>query len=70
MDAREAIILNLRETRRRSIKLWRSLPNEWMDWKPDKEAMSFGEMIRHVWTGTYNYLVVIKNNGFIDEKEI
>lgn len=63
MNAIDAIVLNLRETRRRSIKLWRSLPDEWLSWRPDKEAMSFGEMIRHVWTGTYEYHVIVKHNG-------
>ncbi|MGC5326029.1 DinB family protein [Brevibacillus sp. SYSU BS000544] len=69
MNAREAIILNLTETRRRSIKLWRSLPDEWLPWRPDKDAMSFGEMIRHVWTGSYDYLIIVQNNGSIDKKE-
>lgn len=63
MKAHEAIMLNLRETRRRSIKVWRSLPDEWLPWRPDPDAMSFGEMIRHVWTGTHDYHVIVKNNG-------
>ena len=70
MNAIEAIVLNLRETRRRSIKLWRSLPDEWLSWRPDKDAMSFGEMIRHVWTGSYDYHVVVKNNGSLENKEV
>lgn len=49
MNTVDLSILNLKETRRRSILLWRSLPDSWIDWRPDKEAMSFGEMIRHVW---------------------
>ena len=63
MNAIDLAILNLKETRRRSIKLWESLPDTWLNWRPDKEAMSFGEMIRHVWSGSYHYHMILKNNG-------
>ncbi len=53
MNAIDLSILNLKETRRRSEKLWNSLPNNFLNWKPDPEAMSFGEMIRHVWSSTF-----------------
>ncbi|MET3292156.1 UNVERIFIED_CONTAM: putative damage-inducible protein DinB [Brevibacillus sp. OAP136] len=69
MKAIDLIILNLRETRRRSIKLWSSLPDEWLSWRPDQGALSFGEMIRHVWTGTYHYHLLVKNNGIVVEQE-
>ncbi|WP_242218415.1 DinB family protein [Bacillus cereus group sp. BfR-BA-01380] len=65
MNAIELCILNLKETRRRSIKLWRSLPDNLLSWKPDNEAMSFGKMIRHVWSGSFHYHVVLRNNGSI-----
>ncbi|QQZ07716.1 DinB family protein [Heyndrickxia vini] len=68
MNSIELSILNLQETRRRSIKLWRSLPDSWIDWRPDKEAMSFGEMIRHVWTGSFYYHLMLQNNGSIKEE--
>ena len=67
--AKEAIIWNLEETRRRSILLWRSLPDEWLGWRPDREAMSFGEMIRHVWGGSYSYHQVLLNGGSLAEKK-
>ncbi|MDP4170579.1 MAG: DinB family protein [Bacillota bacterium] len=69
MKALELAILNLKETRRRSIKLWRSLPDEWLSWRPDKEALSFGEMIRHVWEGSYGYHMILLNNGDLPEME-
>ena len=56
MDAIDLSILNLKETRRRSEKLWNSLPNNFLNWKPDHEAMSFGEMIRHVWSSTFTII--------------
>jgi hypothetical protein len=57
--------LNLKETRRRSIKLWRSLPDSLITWRPDNEAMSFGEMIRHVWSASFHYHMMLKNSGSI-----
>ncbi|MFD0769746.1 DinB family protein [Bacillus sp. CGMCC 1.60114] len=65
MNAIELCILNLKETRRRSIKLWRSLPDSLLSWKPDNEAMSFGEMIRHVWSASFHYHMLLRNNGSI-----
>lgn len=65
MNAIDLTVLNLKETRRRSIKLWESLPNSWITWRPDKEALSFGEMIRHVWSASYHYHMVLRNNGSV-----
>ncbi|MBE5107201.1 DinB family protein [Bacillus thuringiensis] len=65
MNAIELCILNLKESRRRSIKLWRSLPDSLLSWKPDNEAMSFGEMIRHVWSASFHYHMLLRNNGSI-----
>jgi len=65
MNAIDLSVLNLTETRRRSIKLWRSLPDNRLNWRPDQDAMSFGEMIRHVWGASYHYHMVLKNNGSI-----
>ncbi|MEH6944610.1 DinB family protein [Bacillus sp. JJ722] len=65
MNAIELSILNLKETRRRSIKLWKSLPDTMITWKPDKDALSFGEMIRHVWSASFHYHMVLRNNGSI-----
>ena len=36
MNAIDLSILNLKETRRRSEKLWNSLPNNFLNWKPDR----------------------------------
>ncbi|WP_123040268.1 DinB family protein [Cohnella candidum] len=68
MNAAELAILNLKETRRRSILLWRSLPDEWLTWRPDRHALSFGEMIRHVWGASYGYHMILKNNGSLPSK--
>jgi uncharacterized damage-inducible protein DinB len=68
MNAVDAIVFNLQETRRRSVLLWRSLPDQWLHWRPDKDAMSFGEMIRHVWAGSHGYHLIVLNNGSLKEK--
>ena len=48
MNNPEIYILNFEEIRRRSILLWKGLPAEFYHWKPDKDAESFIEVIRHV----------------------
>lgn len=65
MNKIDIIVLNLKETRRRSIKLWGSLPDSWITWRPDKEALSFGEMIRHVWSASFHYHMILRNNGSV-----
>ncbi|KIL39856.1 hypothetical protein SD70_17500 [Gordoniibacillus kamchatkensis] len=69
LTAKDAIIYNFRETRRRSILCWRAIPKEMLDWKPDGEAMSIGEMIRHVWTATYWYQRILMNRGSLQAEE-
>lgn len=55
MNENDLLVLNFKEIRRRSIKLWTSIPAEILDWRPDAEAMSCKEMIRHVLEGEYLY---------------
>lgn len=63
MTETELLILNFEEIRRRSIKIWTSIPEEQFHWRPDKEAMSIQEMIRHVLEGEYLYHRVILHRG-------
>lgn len=63
MHAVEAIIWNLEEVRRRSMILWASIPPEYMDWKPDTDAMSMKEMIRHVLDSEQYYHLALLNKG-------
>ena len=48
MNSIEIVIFNLEEVRRRSIKVWSEIPEDFLHWKPDNEAMSCLEMVRHV----------------------
>ncbi|MES5396433.1 DinB family protein [Bacillus amyloliquefaciens] len=55
MNTIDLIVLNFEEVRRRSVKLWTGIPKETMDWRPDSEAMSCKEMIRHVLEAEFLY---------------
>lgn len=63
MDSKSIILLNFKETRRRSINLWKGIPFEYLHWKPDSKAMSCIEMIRHVLEAEYLFHTIIKNRG-------
>ncbi|GIN61652.1 hypothetical protein J27TS8_16450 [Robertmurraya siralis] len=63
MNSIDLIILNFNEIRRRSIKVWTSIPDEKLQWKPDDEAMSCLEMIRHILESEHYYHLAIKNKG-------
>ena len=63
MNSIEIILLNFSEIRRRSIKLWKGIPNEYLNWKPDKSAFTIIEMIRHVLEGEHLFHKIIENRG-------
>ncbi|RRN70519.1 DinB family protein [Peribacillus simplex] len=69
MKSIELIILNLEEVRRRNIKLWISIPNDTLHWKPDDKAMSCLEMVRHVLDSEHYYHLSIKNQGSLSVYE-
>jgi uncharacterized damage-inducible protein DinB len=63
MNSIDLIILNFNEVRRRSIKVWTSIPEGKLDWRPDDHALSCLEMIRHVLESEHYYHLAIKNRG-------
>ena len=63
MNAKELLILNFEEVRRRSIKVWKSISEENLYWKPDPGAMSCIEMIRHVLESENIYHHIILHHG-------
>lgn len=69
MKALDAIIQNLNEVRRRSLIIWDSIPEEYFDWKPDPEAMSIQEMIRHVLDSEHYYHLALLNKGSLTSYE-
>lgn len=69
MSDTEFILLNLEEVRRRSIKVWRAIPNRYLHWKPDDEALTCAEMIRHVLASDYSYYQIIINRGSVQNHD-
>ncbi len=63
MNSIETILLNFSEIRRRSLKLWSGIPNEYLNWKPDESAFTIIEMIRHVLEGEHLFYKIIENRG-------
>ncbi len=63
MNSIEIILLNFSEIRRRSIKLWSGIPNKYLNWKPDENAFTIIEMIRHVLEGEHLFHKIIGNRG-------
>ncbi|HEK9099031.1 TPA: DinB family protein [Bacillus pseudomycoides] len=61
MNNVDLLLLNLSEVRRRSIKVWTTIPEERLDWRPDSEALSCKETIRHVLEAEYLYLQILRN---------
>lgn len=63
MNSTDIILLNFREIRRRSIKLWDGIPEQHYFWQPDKDAFTIIEMIRHVLEGEHLFHKIIENRG-------
>lgn len=59
MDARELMLLDLQETRRRFLIVAQSIPAEYLSWRPDAEALSIGAMIRHVLLHDLSWLLIL-----------
>lgn len=69
MNAKELLVLNFEEVRRRSIKVWKGIDEELLYWKPDADAMSCIEMVRHVLEGENIYHHIILHGGDIGSFE-
>ncbi len=68
MTQSEFLILNFTEIRRRSIKLWNGLPESYYQWKPDENAMTAIEMIRHVLEADYGWNIIINQGSMANYK--
>ncbi|MBK8497140.1 MAG: DinB family protein [Ferruginibacter sp.] len=69
MNAKELLILNFEEVRRRSIKVWKNISEDDLFWKPDPQAMTCIEMIRHVLESENIYHHIILHRGTIGDYE-
>lgn len=63
MKVHDLILLNFEEVRRRSIKVWKSIPQQQLNWKPDEEALTCAEMIRHVLESEFFYHQILIERG-------
>ncbi|MBS1509914.1 MAG: DinB family protein [Bacteroidetes bacterium] len=69
MNSKELLLINFEEVRRRSIKVWKSIGEEYLFWKPDPGAMSCIEMIRHVLEGENIYHHIVLHKGDLGDFE-
>src|SRR5919199_4280353 len=69
MRPAELLTLNLEEVRRRRVKLWRGIPAERSQWKPDAGAMTCIEMVRHVLEGEWLYMQMLRSGGRLESDE-
>lgn len=60
MSGAALLCLNLSESRRRSIRIWQGIPLVLSDWRPDPNAMSCFEMVRHVLEADYLYGQILR----------
>lgn len=67
MNAKELLILNFEEVRRRSIKVWKGIAEENLFWKPDPGAMSCIEMIRHVLESENIFHHIVLHRGILGD---
>lgn len=63
MNSIDIVLLNFSEIRRRSLKVWSSIPDEYYNWQPDGNAFTIIEMIRHILEGEHLYHKIIENRG-------
>lgn len=63
MNANDIIIFNFEEVRRRSIKVWKAILEQMLNWKPDEDALTCAEMIRHLLEGEFLYHQVLVGRG-------
>ena len=66
MTAQEILVLNLQEVHRRSLNIWRAIPDTQLAWKPDENALGIGEMIRHVWEASETYRRIVAHGGSLE----
>jgi uncharacterized damage-inducible protein DinB len=69
MNAKELLILNFEEVRRRSLKVWKGISEDYLFWRPDSDAMNCIEMVRHVLEAENVYHHIILHRGDVGDFE-
>jgi uncharacterized damage-inducible protein DinB len=60
VNSTELLVLNVEEVRRRSLKVWNGIPADRIHWKPDAQAMTCIEVVRHVLEGEFLYMSMLR----------
>lgn len=60
MNAIELFVLDFKECRRRFLMVASAFPTDLLTWRPDKDALSVGECIRHVLLHDLSWLTILK----------
>jgi hypothetical protein len=63
MNVNDLLIYHFEEVRRRSEKVWKAIPESMLNWKPDEEALSCAEMIRHILESEFYYHHILIGRG-------
>lgn len=63
MSRQDMILFNFHEIRRRSIMVWNAIPNQKLSWRPDEDALSCSEMIRHILESEFLYHMMLILGG-------
>ncbi|MFD2444731.1 DinB family protein [Bacillus sp. CGMCC 1.16607] len=69
MNAIEMFLLDFKECRRRFLIVANSFQDELLTWKPDKNALSVGETIRHVLLHDLSWLKILIDNRLPTDEE-
>jgi uncharacterized damage-inducible protein DinB len=63
MNINDYFIYNFEEVRRRSVKVWKAIPKDKLNWKPDDGALTCAEMIRHLLEAEFLYHQILMGGG-------
>lgn len=66
MTPTELLLLNLEETRRRSLIIWQSYPPQRIEWKPSTGVRSGIEIVRHILKAEWTYTRVLQRGKSLD----
>lgn len=70
MNTLDLILLDFKECRRRFLIVAGAFPESLHTWRPDKDALSVGETIRHVLLHDFSWFKILTDNRLHTEEEM
>ncbi|MHC0037681.1 DinB family protein [Pseudoneobacillus sp. C159] len=70
MNSLELFLLDFQECRRRFLMTAAAFPDDLLCWKPDKNAQSVSEIIRHVLLHDFYWLMILKEERLPTAEEL